>query len=269
MSAARAHRPFDVAAALTVALGVQGAAAIALRGVQAVPHADLTDDNAKPVAVSITPMVDEDLPALKLGGKRDPTKLPDMWRAPAPVQRHEATAQPSDKARATAEAIPSARVSDAGAPPPDAALARAVDPMLATPPDAAAAPNLPTEGSPDGVKDGTETDPLKAHAVSLYKARLDGWFSSRFTSVRGRIPFDELAKLRADVRVTVADDRTVAGFAIVKPSGNATFDDALRATLAGLQSSHAELPPPPPLYPDILGQTLRLSFACTNRSLCE
>ena len=34
------------------------------------------------------------------------------------------------------------------------------------------------EGAADGVKEGTETDPLKAHAIDLYKAQLDRWFSS-------------------------------------------------------------------------------------------
>ena len=30
------------------------------------------------------------------------------------------------------------------------------------------------------MKEGTETDPLKARAVDLYRAKIAGWFSSRF-----------------------------------------------------------------------------------------
>ena len=147
-------------------------------------------------------------------------------------------------------------------------MAKQVDTLLAPPPDAGPAPNLGGEGAPDGVKNGTETDPLKAHAASLYRAKLDSWFSAHF-AIRGKIPFDQLEKLRATVRVDVSPSRTVAAYAISRFSGNATFDEILRGTLASLQSSGAELPPPPPMYPDILGTSLSLSFACTRRAQCE
>jgi hypothetical protein len=262
LSAARDFVRSELSTAIGVAVGIHAAALIGLAfSGRAAPRADIGDDNVKPV-------VDEDLPALKLGGPKDPARLPDMWRAPTPVARHEAVAQPSPHASATPEAIPTTKVSDAGAPPPDAEVAKQVDQVIAPPPDAAPPPNVPGEGAADGVKNGTETDPLKAHAVSQYRARLDAWFSGRFP-IRGKVPFDELSHLRASVRVTVSDARTVTGFSITKPSGNATFDEQLRASLASIQASGAELPPPPPMYPDVLGTTLSLSFACTNRSLCE
>jgi hypothetical protein len=46
----------------------------------------------------------------------------------------------------------------------------------------------------------------------------------------------------------------VTAFSITKPSGNAVFDAKVNSTLAGMVGQ--ELPPPPPLYPDILGSTV-------------
>lgn len=269
MSAVRAFTPVEIGFALIVATSVQLGSFAMLRAARGVVvRADVSDDRAKPMAVAITPIV-ADLPLLKLGSRPDPRKLPDMWRAPVPTPRVAEVAAPTKAAAATPEAIPTAKVSDAGAtpPPPDAAVARSVDVPIAGS-AATASPNVPGEGAPDGVKEGTETDPLKAHAVSLYRGQLDAWFSSRF-AIRGKIPFDELKTLRASVTVNVGAARNVASFSIAQPSGNAVFDATLRAALASIQSSGAELPPPPPMYPDVLGQTLRLSFACTQKSRCE
>ena len=141
--------------------------------------------------------------------------------------------------------------------------------VLLSQPDAAPPPNVANgEGAPDGVKHGTETDPLKAQAVSLYRARLEGWFASRFP-IKGKIPFERLKDLRASARITVSGERTVAAFSVARPSGDAAFDEQVRAALAAIQSSGAEIPPPPPMYPDILGTSFPVTFACTNRSLCE
>ena len=60
-------------------------------------------------------------------------------------------------------------------------------------------------------------------------------------------------------------DRKVGSFSIVKPSGDPTFDAEVQATLSRIQSSGAELPAPPPMYPDMLGQSLPVGFQCTVR----
>jgi hypothetical protein len=127
----------------------------------------------KEVPIAVRPVVD-DLPLLKLGGKRVRTKLPDMWRKAAPVQRFEESSAPSTKAEKTPEAIPSSPLAkpDAAAPPPDAAIAKQVDQTLT---DAAApqtTPNIDTENHADGVKEGTETDPLKARMLSQYQTKI-------------------------------------------------------------------------------------------------
>ena len=231
-------------------------------------HADISDEKARPMSVAITPIVD-DAPLLKLGSQKQPGKLPDRWIAPRPVERTAAAAFPSPHAEATPQAIPTVAVADAGQkpPPPDAEVVKQADLLVAVP-DAGPAPVSTVEGAADGVKEGTETDPLKAHAVSMYRNQLDHWFSAKF-HIRGKIPFETLKTLRAGVQVNIGPERQVTGFTITKPSGNATFDDELRATLQGIVANGTELPPPPQNYPDVLSSTLALSFRCTDRSTCE
>lgn len=231
-------------------------------------RADISDERARPMSVAITPIVD-DAPLLKLGTKRQPGRLPDRWIAPRPVARAAPAAFPSPQAQATPQAIPTVAVSDAGQKPPplNAEITKQTDLTLDVP-DAGREPVSNEEGHADGVKEGTETDPLKAHAVSLYKVQLDRWFSSKF-AIRGKIPFETLKTLKGTVVVQIGPDRTVTNFTLTKPSGNATFDEQLRSTLASIVASGAELPPPPPMYPDILGSSQAFSFHCTNRSACE
>ncbi|HEU5073501.1 MAG TPA: TonB C-terminal domain-containing protein [Polyangiaceae bacterium] len=215
---------------------------------------------AREAPIAVKPIMD-DLPLLKLGGKVKP-KLPDMWKkqAPVPVKRYEEKSAPSEKAEDKAEAIPTSKVAerDAEAPPPDAEIVKELDQeLLDATPDAE--PEVEGEGAADGVKEGTETDPLKARAVSMYLAKIHGWFTIRWRPPVGEIPCDELKKLSTAVSVTVGGDRTVAGYSVSRPSGNATFDAKVRATMDSLIGQ--QLPPPPPLYPDILGATVSPVFS--------
>ncbi|MGE5788341.1 MAG: TonB C-terminal domain-containing protein, partial [Myxococcales bacterium] len=214
----------------------------------------------KAIPIAVRPVVD-DLPLLKLGGKKVRTKLPDMWRKAAPVQRFEATSAPSPKAEMTPQAIPStplAKPDAAPPPPPDAEVAKQVDQVLtdAAPPP----PNAPAvegEGSPDGVKEGTETDPLKARVLSQYQAKILAWFNARFRQPT-QIECETLKGLRASVVVNIGADRQVAGYSIVRQSGNATFDAAVKASMD--TNVGQQLPPPPPLYPDLLNTTVHPVF---------
>jgi TonB C terminal len=211
--------------------------------------------------IMVKPVMD-DLPLLKLGGKKR-AKLPDMWKKQAPVQRFEETSAPSAKASKSPEALPSSKLTpiDASAPPPDAETAKQVDQQLT---DAApdAKPTVEGEGTADGVKEGTEADPLKARAVSQYQAKLRAWFDARFRPPdppEDKAACEALRKLGASVSVSVSGERTVGGYSIGAPSGNAAFDDRVRAMLDGAKGE--TLPPPPPLYPDILGQSLPLRLS--------
>lgn len=214
--------------------------------------------------MAVKPVLD-DAPLLKLGGKKVKPKLPDMWKklAPTPVQRFEEKSAPSEKAKDDPKAAPtsSVAVGDAAAPPPDAELAKEVDPALQEL-DAAVAekePEVEGPGAKDGVKEGTETDPLKARAVDQYKMKVLGWFNSRFKPPVGQIPCEELHKLSAAVSASVSSDGTVTGYSMTRPSGNATFDAKVKATMDAIVGQ--QLPPPPPLYPDILGSTVHPTFS--------
>jgi hypothetical protein len=177
------------------------------------------------------------------------------------VQRFEEKSAPSPKAAKTPDALPTSPLArpDAQAPPPDAEVAKQVDQVLldATPD---AAPTVEGEGAADGVKEGTETDPLKARAVDQYRAKLVSWFNQRFKSPSSaEIPCEELLKLSSGVSVSVNADRTVGGFSVTRASGNAVFDARVQSTMQGTVGS--ELPPPPPLYPDILPPVITPRFS--------
>jgi hypothetical protein len=218
-------------------------------------------EGPKEIPIAVKPVLD-DAPLLKLGGGKK-AKLPDMWKKQAPVQRFEKTSAPSAKASKTPDAIPSSKLApiDASAPPPDAETAKEVDQTLT---DAApdAAPTVEGEGTADGVKEGTEADPLKARAVSAYRAKLVAWFNARFhppEAPADKTACEEMRKLSASVVVSISGDRTVGGYSLARPSGNASFDDRVRTALDGTRGE--TLPPPPPLYPDILNESLQVRLS--------
>jgi hypothetical protein len=260
--------PTEIAVGVVVALLAQAGGLLLLKsGGGTALMADISDERARPMSVAITPVVD-DTPLLKLGTKKQPGKLPDRWIAPRAVERTTAAAFPSPHAAPVPQAIPTVGVADAGQKPSrDAEVVKQADLTLQVP-EAGPAPVSTIEGAPDGVKEGTETDPLKAHAVDLYKATLTNWFMRRF-DIRGKLPFDTLKSLRASAIVNISADRTVTGFTITKPSGNSVFDEQLRASLEAIVASGADLPAPPTNYPDILKSTQSLSFRCDIRSACE
>jgi len=211
------------------------------------------------IPIAVKPVMD-DLPLLKLGSKKVKAKLPDMWTKQAPVQRFEETSAPSPKAPKTPDAIPTSPLAkaDAAAPPPDAALAKEVDQPLT---DAAAKPeaNLPTEGAADGVKEGTETDPLKARAANLYRAKLLAWFQARFQAP-GNLPCDVVHALSASASISVGSDRTITAATMGRASNNSEFDARVKTALDNFVGQ--QLPPPPPLYPDLSpGTSLSPSFS--------
>lgn len=265
MTAASArYTPRELVLASGGALLIQAVAAALLAGLGAnaasVPRQEALPP--LPSSIAVKPMLD-DLPLLKLGGKKRRPKLPDLWeKPPPPVKQVEARSAPSPDAAKTPDAIPTSSVAlgDAAAPPPDAEIVAKADEDLAqvdaAPPDAA---DIEGPGAAGGVKDGTETDPLKARAVSQYQLKILSWFNARFKRPDGELPCEELKTLSAAVSVSVGGDRSVAGYSIVRPSGNAVFDARVRSTMDSIVGQ--QLPPPPPLYPDILGGTVSPVFS--------
>ncbi len=219
----------------------------------------------KPISIAVKPVIDE-TKLLKLGGKEQVKyKLPDMWRKKPPIRREKAGSAPSPHAKDDPSEIPKTELSDA-APPPDAEVAKEVDDLQPDASEADAEATVEGEGSPDGVEEGTETDPLKARAVGEYTRRILGWFNARWSPPGTGAPCAELRTLRASMSVSVGGDRQVTGYTVVAPSGNPTFDAQVRATMDGIVGQ--QLPPPPKLYPDILGTTQSVTFTGT-RAPCE
>src|SRR6187402_526675 len=183
------------------------------------------------VPIAVKPVMD-DLPLLKLGSKKVKAKLPDMWTKQAPVQRFEESSAPSPKAAKTPEAIPTSPLAkaDAAAPPPDAAIAKVVDQELTDAAPPKDEPNLPTEGAADGVKNGTETDPLKARALDLYRVKIIGWFQARFHPPTD-LPCDVLHGLSAGASISVGPDRTITSATLSRASNNGAFDGKVKALL--------------------------------------
>lgn len=225
-------------------------------------QADISNENAQPIAVAITPV-------LKLGTK-NPKNLPNQWTRKKPVAaKSEPAALPSPQAEKTPEAIPKTNVPDASVAPvvSDAGAREQPNPTAAADSGAVSTASS-VQGSEQGAANGTEADPLKARAADMYRAQLASWFASRF-QIRGKIPFDKLKTLHASAVVTVTPDRKVGSFSVVRPSGDSTFDAEVQATLARIQGSGAELPAPPPMYPEMLGQSLPVGFQCTVQRICE
>lgn len=254
--AAGAFLPRELALALILAAAVEAGlfGLFVVAGIDKAKVAAHEVQAPEEMPIAVKPVMD-DLPLLKLGSKKVKAKLPDMWTKQAPVRRFEETSAPSEKAEKTVQAIPTSHVAtkDAEAPPPDAAIAKQVDQKLVDAGAPKEEPNLPTEGAADGVKNGTETDPLKARAANLYAAKLIQWFQNRFQRPTG-MPCEVIHALTATAQITVGPDRTITGFTFVKPSGNGDFDERVKTSLQAEVGQ--ELPPPPPLYPDLKPNSL-------------
>jgi hypothetical protein len=263
-SALSDFRASDWAVSVILSCAVLAGAGLALRAASLErPAAAPEIDHGNATPVKVVPVLDLDAPLLKLGGKRDNFKLPDRWVKQAPKPRVEQRTFVSPKAGKTEHDIPAPEVKKAELgekpPPPNAEIAKQVDTPVAAVPDAGAPANVDTEGHADGVKEGTETDPLKARAVDLYRAKIASWFSSKFRVSGSGLPKEELVKVRVSATVTLGPDRTVSGYTL-KPSGNGTFDAAARATLEGAKGQ--QIPPPPENYPDVVQSQINVTFVC-------
>ncbi len=214
------------------------------------------------VAIAVLPMID-DRPLLKLGSKkREKARLPDMWRkrAPRAVKRYEERSAPSEKAVDEVKEIPESKLADLQheAPPEDAEIVEKVDDEILEEETPAETPELNEEGEADGSEEGTETDFLKARTIDLYGRKLASWLSSRFRPDMSAIPCEVLKGLSARISVQVGSGRLITGTSVRSLSGNATFDAKAQAYLSSLPGK--QLPPPPPLYPDILPPTVHATL---------
>lgn len=256
-------RKSELAAGVLVACSVLSGAGLALSATALDrPAAAPEIDRGVATPVKIIPVLDTEAPLLKLGGTRDLTKLPDRWVKQAPKPRVEQRSFVSPKAGKAESDIPPPEVKRAAPedkpPPPEAEIAKQVD--SPAPAVSAAAPaNVDEKGHADGVREGTELDPLKARAVDLYRAKIAAWFSGRFRVSGSGLASEELVRYRVSATVEIGPDRSVVGYQL-HPSGHPAFDAAARAAL---ESSRGQsLPPPPESYPDVVQSRINVTFVC-------
>ena len=245
----RTYSGGELVTAVSGALVVQGLLLLLLLAASTSGKLKAKEDKLpEEVPMAVKPVAD-DLPLLKLGGSKP--KLPNAWekKAPLPVPAEPSDdGAPSPQAKDDPEQAAKKPLSrDAGAPSTDASAAVADNSASAS--DSGAPSEVDGPGSAQGSKLGTETDPLKARALDLYRQKLLAWFNSRFRLPEGQVPCEELRKLSASVSASVGGDRSVGGFTITRPSGNDVFDAKVRSTMEGLVGQ--ELPPPPQNYPDL------------------
>lgn len=215
--------------------------------------------------IAVKPIVDAPLP--KLGVRNPvPNKLPDMWKPPDPA-RVPPPPTPAPEVKKPLErddrqiTKPSEKKETKERPQPETPQAKRVEDLAEKMRREAQEATAAEEGLEDGVKSGTEKDPLKARAVDSYRAKLINWFQQGFSPPIDELGCDELVKLTANVTARLNSDREVTGYSL-EPSGNELFDQRVRAAME-LHVGQT-VPPPPPNYPDLLGSKVLTQFQGKN-----
>jgi hypothetical protein len=212
------------------------------------------------VPMQVTPVLDMEAPLLKLGsGKKVRVKLPDMWQPPPePRQIDQREAHVSSKAGQTKDDIPpeDLELSDAGEPPdPDAEVVAETD----NPEEGSDAGDIPEgEGSPAGSPEGTETNPLKARAASLYHGRILAFLRSGFSCPA--VSDEEKKACRPAASVSIGGDGTVTSFTFSPCGSSAAIDSAAQASIGSKVGQ--QIPPPPENYPDMRPNSFGVAYVC-------
>lgn len=111
------------------------------------------------------------------------------------------------------------------------------------------------EGDPEGIVEGTKDTGTDRE---IYIGKLYSYFRRGFRTPTS-IPEEELQKLTCVLELAITQDGRVAGYEITRPSGNESFDAAVRRRVD--QAEGAELPAPPASIADqVLGNTISLRF---------
>src|SRR5262249_31161585 len=105
------------------------------------------------------------------------------------------------------------------------------------------------------------SDARKVTASKVFRGRIIGWLQQGFRVSGTGLSADALQALRTSVRIDTTD-RRMKGYAIMKPSGNAAFDAAVRAHLDGLVGH--DMPPPPEGFDLEIPNPLHVDFACSK-----
>jgi outer membrane biosynthesis protein TonB len=262
-----AFSPGQVVGALSLASLVQAGLVLSMVLARVITGESLhREPPPREMRIAVKPMLDA--PLLKKGTQTPaatPPKLPDMWKPPEPVKpraepKPAPTAQPK-KPSDTADPKPTKPEEKAT---PETPQARRVDDMvkkMQREAEEQTEPQQTERGGEDGVKEGTETDPLKARAVDTYSAKLIAWFRQGFSAPVDEIDCATLVGLEAKVTAHIGANREVTGYTM-KSSGNQVFDERVRAAME--MHVGQSVPPPPPNYPNLLEPTVFPTFQGKN-----
>ena len=265
-----AFSPGQVVGALSLASVVQVGMVLALVLARVVTGESLQrEPPPRAMRIAVNPILDA--PLLKKGTQAPaatPPKLPDMWKPPEPVKpRAESKPTPTTvqprKPDDTADPKPTKPDEK---PTPETPQARRVDDMVKkmqreAEDQSEPQPQQTEKGGEDGVKEGTETDPLKARAVDTYSAKLINWFRQGFSAPVDEIDCATLVGLEAKVTARIGPNREVLSYTM-KSSGNEVFDGRVRAAME--MHVGQSVPPPPPNYPNLLEPTVFPTFQGKN-----
>ncbi|HEU4578125.1 MAG TPA: TonB C-terminal domain-containing protein [Polyangiaceae bacterium] len=262
-----AFSPGQVVGALSLASLVQ--AGMVLSMVLARVTGDETLRREPPpreMRIAVNPILDA--PLLKKGTQAPaatPPKLPDMWKPPEPVQpRAESKAVPTPQPKKPSDTADPKPTKPQEKPAPETPQERRIDDMVKRMQREAEeqdGPSSTERGGEDGVKEGTETDPLKARAVDQYSAKLIAWFRQGFSAPVDEIECETLVGLEAKVTARIGPNREVLSYTM-KSSGNQIFDERVRAAME--MHVGQSVPPPPPNYPQLLEPTVFPTFQGKN-----
>jgi outer membrane biosynthesis protein TonB len=262
-----AFSPGQVVGALSLASLVQAGLVLSMVLARVVGGETLQREPApREMRIAVNPIVDA--PLLKKGTQTPavtPPKLPDMWKPPEPVKpRAESKPVPAPQPKKSTDAPDPKPTKPEEKSTPETPQARRVDDMVKKMQREAEEPSEPQEterGGQDGVKEGTETDPLKARAVDTYSAKLIAWFRQGFSAPVDELDCATLVGLEAKVTARIGPNREVTGYTM-KSSGNQIFDERVRAAME--MHVGQSVPPPPPNYPQLLEPTVFPTFQGKN-----
>jgi len=185
---------------------------------------------------------------VRKGVKKDPDKLPDR------VVPRKSTA-PDDSTVVSKNMNPEKPNKPDAGPPPE----KAEEDLVRRLGDRAQAfseiSDRELEGDPDGIEDGTETE---AQAGDIYRGKLVEFFRRGWT-----IPttLGDTSKLTVTTTFLITNALKVGPSQIVKPSGEAMFDQSVEDRFEQLRTLGTTLPEPPPEIADqFVGQEITVRF---------
>jgi hypothetical protein len=254
------YRSEELIAALCIALSVPvwSTVLLSVSNLAKLGAARAIDPGAE-VPIQVTPVIDMDSPALKLGGKKVRAKMPKEWLDPEPRPTpNERTATPSTKASDDPDAIPPPELAlnDGGVPLEDAG---AVDDAGTASSDQDAAPSDGQGGgSPLGVDGGTTTEVTPKHIQAAYHQRILAFLRAGFSCPA--VPDEEKLSCKPSASVSISGSGTVTSVSFNGCGSSAAIDAAAQASI---QSKVGQsIPPPPEDYPNIMPNSFGVSYVC-------